>query len=78
MNGNPARQFFEDLLPYLERLDAQIGAIIRILKEKGMTTDEEFAAKMKRADLASEVRDRGLRARMEHLFSVAGKGNKKS
>lgn len=78
MSGNPSEQFFEDLLPYLERLDAQIGAIVQVLKEKGITTDEEFIAKVKRADVASEVRDRALRVRMERLFLLAAKRNKGS
>lgn len=60
MNGNPSEQFFEELLPYLEQLDARIGAVVQLLKEKGMITDEEFAARVKRADMGSEVRDRGL------------------
>lgn len=77
MNTNPAEQFFEDLLPYLERLDAQIGAVVQILKEKGITTDQEFAAKVKNADRGSEVRDRGLRVRMEHLFSLANDRSKR-
>lgn len=78
MNGNPSEQFFEELLPYLEQLDARIGAVVQLLKEKGMITDEEFAARVKRADMGSEVRDRGLRVRMEHLFSLAGASNKRS
>lgn len=73
MNSNPTEQFLEDLLPYLERLDAQIGAVVQVLKEKGMTTDEEFTAKVEQANVASEVRDRGLRVRIEHLFSLAAK-----
>jgi hypothetical protein len=77
MSVNPSKQFLEDLLPYLERLDARIGAVVQLLKEKGMTTDEEFAARVNRADLGSEVRDRGLRVRMEHLFSVAATDNSK-
>jgi hypothetical protein len=71
MNNNPAEQFFEEMLPYLERLDAQIGAVIQLLKDKGVTTDAEFARYVEKADLASDVRDRGLRVRMERLFSLA-------
>ena len=71
MQSNPAEQFLEEMLPYLETLDAQIGAIIQLLKDKGVTTSGEFAEYVKRADLASNVRDRGLRVRMEYLFSLA-------
>lgn len=71
MNSNPAEQFFEEMLPYLETLDAQIGAIVQLLKDKGLTTSKEFASYVQQADLASDVRDRGLRVRMEYLFSLA-------
>jgi hypothetical protein len=77
MNSNPAEQFFEELLPYLETLDAQIGALIQLLKDKGLTTGEEFAEYVEQADLASNVRDRGLRVRMEYLFSVAANRSKR-
>ncbi len=71
MGGNAAEQFFEEMLPYLEQLDAQIGAIVQLLKDKGVTTNEEFARYTEKADLASDVRDRALRVRMERLFSLA-------
>jgi hypothetical protein len=71
MNVDPAEQVFEEILPYLETLDAQIGAVVQLLKDKGMTTNEEFAQCVRRADMASEVRKRGLRVRMEYLFTRA-------
>ncbi len=71
MSINPAEQFLEEMLPYLEKLDAQIGAIIQVLKDKGLTTGEEFSRYVEKADLASNVRDRGLRVRMERLFDLA-------
>ena len=76
MNNNPAEQFLEELLPYLEMLDAQIGAVIQVLEEKGLTTREQFSKYVERADLASNVRDRGLRVRMERLFALAEGRNK--
>lgn len=54
MKINPAEQVFEELLPYLETLDAQIGALVQLLKDKGMTTNEEFAQYVQRADRASK------------------------
>ncbi len=71
MSSHPAEQFFEEMLPYLEKLDAQIGAVIQLLKDKKITNNEEFACYVQNADLASNVRDRGLRVRMEHLFAIA-------
>lgn len=69
----PAEQVFEEMLPYLETLDAQIGGIIRLLKDKGITTNAEFANYAQRGDDAASVRERGMRVRMEHLFSSAAK-----
>jgi hypothetical protein len=73
MTVSPAEQVFEEILPYLEVLDAQIGGIVQLLKDKGITTSEEFALYVQRADKASNVRDLGLRVRMEYLFSSAAK-----
>lgn len=38
MNVGPAEQVFEEVLPYLETLDAQIGGIVQLLKDKGITS----------------------------------------
>jgi hypothetical protein len=69
----PAEQVFEEMLPYLETLDAQIGGIIQLLKDKGITTNSEFAQYARRGDDAGNVRERGMRVRMEYLFSSAAK-----
>jgi hypothetical protein len=69
----PAEQVFEEMLPYLETLDAQIGGIIRLLKDKGITTNAEFSKYAQGGDDAANVRERGWRARMEYLFSCAAK-----
>ena len=68
MTVNPAEQVFEEILPYLEMLDAQIGGVIQLLKDKGITaeenrhsiltrkpttTTEEFAKYVERADRGS-------------------------
>ena len=69
----PAEQVFEEFLPYLETLDAQIGGIVRLLKDKGITTNSEFAKYAERGDDAANVRELGMRVRMEYLFSSAAK-----
>ena len=69
----PAEQVFEEMLPYLETLDAQIGGIIRLLKDKGIATSEEIAKYSLKGDDAANVKERGMRARVEHLFSSAVK-----
>lgn len=73
MTVSPSEQVFEEILPYLEILDAQIGGVIQLLKDKGITTTEEFAKYVEKADRGSNVREVGLRVRMEYLFSTAGK-----
>ncbi len=73
MNVSPAEQVFEEVLPYLETQDAQIGGIIQLLKDKGITTTEEFAQYTEQADKVSNVREVGFRARLEYLFSTAAK-----
>jgi hypothetical protein len=73
MTVSPAEQVFEEILPYLEVLDAQIGGVIQLLKDKGITTTEEFAKYVERADRGSNVREVGFRVRMEYLFSSAAK-----
>ena len=67
----PAEQVFEELLPYLETLDSQIGGIVQLLKDKGITTNAEFAKYAQLGDDAGNVRERGMRVRMEYLFSSA-------
>jgi len=73
MTVSPAEQVFQEILPYLEILDAQIGGVIQLLKDKGITTSEELAKYVEKADRGSNVREVGFRARMEHLFSSAAK-----
>jgi hypothetical protein len=43
------------------------------LKDKGITTTEEFARYVEQADKGSNVREVGFRVRMEYLFSTAAK-----
>jgi hypothetical protein len=48
MNVGPAEQVFEEVPPYLETLDAQIGGIVQLLKDKGITTTESLRDTWKR------------------------------
>ncbi len=70
---DPAEQVFEELLPYLETLDSQIGGLVQLLKDKHIATTEEFAQYARQADQASNVKELGMRVRMEYLFSAAAK-----
>jgi hypothetical protein len=73
MKVDPAEKAFEEVLPYLETLDAQIGGLVQLLKDKGVTTTLEFARYVRQADRGSNVREVGFRVRMEYLFSAAAK-----
>jgi hypothetical protein len=59
MNVSPAEQVFEEVLPYLETLGAQIGGIVQLLKDKGITTTEEFARYVEQADKGELRNSRG-------------------
>jgi hypothetical protein len=60
MNVGPAEQVFEEILPYLETLDAQIGGIVQLLKDKGITTAEEFARYVEQADKGATLEKLGF------------------
>ena len=51
------------------------GGVVQLLKDKGITTSEECAQSVERADKGSSVREVGLRVKMEYLFSSAAKHN---
>lgn len=71
MSDNPAQQVLSDLLNDLESLEAQSGAILQFLKEKGIAADEQLAPYLERAASAASVKWRAARVRMEHLFAVS-------
>jgi hypothetical protein len=77
MDGNPAQQAFKELLPYLETLDTQSAAILQLLKDKGLTTDEQFATYLEQAGNISNVKWLAARLRIEHLLSSIDKDNDK-
>jgi hypothetical protein len=68
MSENAMQEVLKDLLLHLEELETQNGAIILLLKDKGIATDQEFAPHIEKAGNASNVKWRAARARMEHLF----------
>jgi hypothetical protein len=75
MDGNPAQQAFKELLPYLETLETQTAAILQLLKDKGLTTDEQFASYLEQAGNISNVKWLAARLRIDRLLSSVDKHN---
>jgi|ERR1700676_20077 len=73
MDSNPAQQAFKELLPYLETLETQTAAILRLLKDKGLTTDEQFAPYLEQAGNISNVKWLAAGLRIDHLLSSVEK-----
>lgn len=69
MSDIPIAQIFDDLFRYLEVLETQNRAILQLLKDRGIIADQQFAPYLEEAAVASDVKWRAARARMEHLFA---------
>jgi hypothetical protein len=78
MELRTAEEILEELLPPLETLEAQSGAILQFLKEKRMATDELLAPFLKQARNASNVCWRAARLRINRLLAPAFETAEKS
>jgi hypothetical protein len=67
-----------ELFPYLEALETRTTAILQLLKDKGFTTDEQFATYLEQAGNACDVEWLAARVRMKHLMSSSGKDTRKT
>ncbi len=67
------KEILDTLIPALETLEAQSGAVLQFLEEKNIASQEQLAPYLEQAGNASNVRWRGTRLRLEHLFSSAVK-----
>jgi hypothetical protein len=73
MDEKLSQQILDDLLPSLEALDTKTTALLQLLKDKGVATQEEMMAYLDQAANASNIRWRAARVRLDYLLSSAAK-----
>ena len=78
MELRTAEEILEELLPPLEALETQSGAVLQFLKDKGITTDEQLAPYLEQARNASNIRWRAARLRINRLLAAVFETAEKS
>jgi hypothetical protein len=73
MDENLSHQILDELLPSLESLDTKVSALLQLLKDKGIATQEELTKYLDQAANASNVRWLAARVRLDYLLSSAAK-----
>jgi hypothetical protein len=73
MNPNPLKEVFDELFTLLEVQETQIAAVLQLLKDTKVTTDQKLASYLEQAGNASNVKWRAARLRMEYLLSPVQK-----
>jgi len=71
VSDNPTEEVLNDLFRHLEVLETQNAAILKLLKDKKLITEKKFSSYLEQAAVASDIKWRAARVRMEHLFANA-------
>jgi hypothetical protein len=70
MNVEIVEELLNELGSSLERLEAQQAALLQLLKDKNLVTDDQLGPYLTQAGKASNVRWRAARIRLDSLLSA--------
>ena len=70
MNADLAQELLNELGSSLEEIEKQQAALLQLLKDREVVTDDQLAPYLTTAGHASSVRWRAARVRLEYLFSA--------
>ena len=71
MNEDIVQEILHELFSSLETLETQSTAILQLLKDKGLASEQELALQLEKSGNASSVRWRAAQVRIDHLVSSA-------
>ena len=71
MDVHVAQELLKELGSSLENLETQQAALLQLLKDKAIVTDEQLGPYLDQAGNASSVRWRAAHVRLGHIFSAA-------
>lgn len=71
MNEDAAREILKELFSSIGDLETRTSAIVQLMKDKGVATEEELAPYLEEASKATSVRWMAAQARMDRLISSA-------
>jgi hypothetical protein len=70
MNVEIVEELLNELGSSLERLEAQQAALLQLLKDKNIVTDDQLGTYLTQSGKASSVRWRAVRVRLDSLLSA--------
>lgn len=61
-------EILDAVLPPIEAAESQTNALIQLLRERGILTDDDFHRFQEQAENASEIKSRAMRLRLKRIF----------